>query len=213
MRLPDARVRAPAGRHRALRQRHGRAAGDITIPPSSSKPPCRRCRHRLEALEKDHAELVAELRAKLLRPASRRAYEPPPHHEPPRPPARSSRRRRRVEPPLPNRRPSPIHAFAPLPPLDAFTPPRMALPSTFRPRRRSLRAGAGIRARIPGRCSPPQPQPENFLAQARRSARAASEKAESERSGRFAGFCWSQRHRPKARKSHARAISFPPPSR
>ena len=38
------------------------------------------------------------------------------------------------------------------------------------------------------------PQPENFLAQARRSARAAAEKAESERRGRFAGFFQKETH-------------------
>ena len=38
----------------------------------------------------------------------------------------------------------------------------------------------------------PVEEPDNFLAQARRSARAASEKAESERGARFSGFRWGQ---------------------
>ena len=84
----------------------------------------------------------------------------------------------------------------------------MALPSTLR-----LTASRTIAARR--RPIAPEfaevfadaPQPENFLAQARRSARAAAEKAESERRGRFR---LSKRHRqPSEEKTRSRYLLTP----
>jgi localization factor PodJL len=141
--------------------------------------------YRIEALEKDHADLLSELRAKVLRPvepppyeASARekpapaAFEAPPFAEPP-----------AYEPPA--HEPPPFPAFGNEPAGD------FAAPTTPH----------GFSFDIPPDTSDPfapppdfadvfadTPQPENFLAQARRSARAASEKAETERRGHFTGL-------------------------
>ena len=148
--------------------------------------------HRLESLEKDHNDLLSELRTRVLRPIEPPAYEAPPraeplraepqHHETPRyePPPQSA-----FEVP-PFADPPPVAASAYEPPhaTDAFATPH------------------GFSFDIPadGTADPfapapdfedvfaDMPQPENFLAQARRSARAAAEKAEAERRGGFAGL-------------------------
>ncbi|HEX4026693.1 MAG TPA: hypothetical protein VHX18_03675, partial [Rhizomicrobium sp.] len=144
--------------------------------------------YRIEALEKDHADLLNELRAKVLRPV-----EPPPYEAPAR------------EKPAPAAFEAPPFAEPPAyepaahepPPFPAFgNEPDGAFTAPGTPH--------GFSFDIPPDTSDPfapppdfadvfadTPQPENFLAQARRSARAASEKAESERRGRFAGL-WSK---------------------
>jgi localization factor PodJL len=151
--------------------------------------------HRLESLEKDHTDLVSEMRSKL-RPIEPPAYEaprapapnayqphsafePPPVAEPP--PAPSA-----YEPP-----PAP-HAYEPPPAIDAFAtptgfsfdiPPETGTES-FAPDFEDVFADTGAPAEVA--------EPENFLAQARRSARAASEKAETERRTGLNGFRWGK---------------------
>jgi localization factor PodJL len=151
--------------------------------------------HRLESLEKDHNDLIVELRAKVLRPVE------PPAYEAPRPQA------------APTAFAAPPNAFeAPpyTPPPPAYEPPAYEPPPTTYPSQ-AVDAFAppptphGFNFDIPQEpgadhftpdfaevFAETQPEPENFLAQARRSARAASEKAETERRGRFAAFRWGQ---------------------
>ena len=141
--------------------------------------------HRLETLEKDHNDLLSELRSRVLRPIEPPAYESsrpepsephPQRYEPPPPSAFEV-------PPLAEPPPVEDPAFEPQPPADAFTPHGFTFdvapedsadPFAPTPEFADVFADA--------------PQPENFLAQARRSARAAAEKAESERRGRLGGF-------------------------
>ncbi len=155
--------------------------------------------HRLESLEKDHSDLVSEMRSKL-RPIEPPAYEaprtpvasayqphsafePPPMAEPP-PPAPSA-----YEPP------PAAHAYEPPPAIDAFAtptgfsfdiPPETGV-ETFAPDFEDVFADTGPDAAIGA-----EAEPENFLAQARRSARAASEKAETERRTGLSGFRWGK---------------------
>jgi localization factor PodJL len=141
--------------------------------------------HRMDALEKDHSDFLAEMRTRFPHPVEPPAYEPP-HPEPAHP--------HRYEPPPPSAfevpplaEPPEDAAFAPLPPVDAFAPhgftfdvPPDESADPFAPTPEFAPEFPDVFADAP--------QPENFLAQARRSARAAAEKAESERRGRFAGF-------------------------
>ncbi|MEY4966493.1 MAG: hypothetical protein RL274_2076 [Pseudomonadota bacterium] len=149
--------------------------------------------HRLESLEKDHTDLVAEMRPKS------RAQEPP-----------------AFEAPAPSAYEAPPFAEPPVAYQDAFAPPQTAFPSygaegadAFAPQQSPPGTPPGFSFDIPADNTPdpfapspefgPEfadtfdaPEPNNFLTQARRSARAASEKAEGERRGRFAGFRWGQ---------------------
>ena len=193
MRLPDAEFerrldgieRSVSGMADRLEQYNPTEKVDATMQAIS---------HRLESLEKDHTDLVAEMRSKL-RPVE------PPAYEAPRPQAEA----RRYEPPPsafeapPYAEPPPYQApayeppptaFAPQDAADAFAPPPTPHGFSFDiPPDASADAFtpdfADVFAETPA-------EPENFLAQARRSARAASEKAESERRGRFAAFRWGQ---------------------
>ncbi|MFO1248394.1 MAG: hypothetical protein U1E93_09290 [Alphaproteobacteria bacterium] len=148
--------------------------------------------HRLESLEKDHSDLVAEMRSKM-RPIEPPAYEAPraPVHSYEPPPAQPSAFEPppaigAFEPPPPAYTP----AYEPPPAVDAFTPtpqgftfdiPAETQEESFAPDFADVFADP-----------PAVEEPENFLAQARRSARAASEKAESERSSRLSGFRWGK---------------------
>jgi localization factor PodJL len=149
--------------------------------------------HRLDTLEKDHNDLLNELRSKMLRPIEppsyeapraqaapqpmpQPAFEPPPYAEPP-----------LVQDAMPEPAPFPNYAgevadaFAPTTPHGfAFDIPAQTPADPFAPPPEFADVFADT------------PEPENFLAQARRSARAASEKAESESRGRFAAFRWSK---------------------
>jgi localization factor PodJL len=153
--------------------------------------------YRLDALENNHNDLLNEMRNKMLRPVEpppyeapraqamsqpapqpmpQSAFEPPPYAEPP--PVMDAM----PEPaPFPGYADEATDAFAPTTPhgfafdIPAETP---ADPFAAAPEFADVFADA--------------PEPENFLAQARRSARAASEKAESESRGRFAAFRWSK---------------------
>jgi localization factor PodJL len=145
--------------------------------------------HRMDALEKDHSDFLAEMRTRFLHPAEPPAYEaaqpePPQAHryEPPPPSAFEV-------PPLAEPPPIEDPAFESLPSADAFTPhgftfdvPAEDSADPFAPTPEFADVFAD------------GPQPENFLAQARRSARAAAEKAESERRGRLAGFFQREPH-------------------
>jgi localization factor PodJL len=155
--------------------------------------------HRLESLEKDHADLATESRARV------RSVEPPPYDAAPKesfrpaapayePPSYSA------EPPPAFEPETPPSAFAAYETADAFAPhhaaPDLAAPPT----------PGGFAFDIPpdqtDPFAPPAEfgpefnevfaEPENFLSAARRSARAASEKAETERRGRFTGFRWGK---------------------
>ena len=157
--------------------------------------------YRLDAIEKEHNDLLAELRNKVLRPVEPPPYEAPPYEAPkthfsaqatPQPLAQQSP----FEPPPYAEPPPPVADMAletaphyASEPVDAFAPT----------------TPHGFTFDIPSDTSdpfapPPEfadvfadaPEPENFLAQARRSARAASEKAESERRDRFAAFRWGK---------------------
>ena len=142
--------------------------------------------HRLEALEKEHADLVAELHAKLLQPQNVQEAateapapdeaplftEPSPAHEPP-----------AYEPPAHEQ---PLAAFPHQnETADAFTPPPQDFAFDADPHEEHFTS------EFAGMFEEPA-EPENFLAQARRSARAASEQAEDERRGRLSAFRWSQ---------------------
>jgi hypothetical protein len=151
--------------------------------------------HRMDALEKDHSDFLSEMRTRFLHPVEPPAYEPP-HPEPAQthpqsyepPPASAFEVPPLAEPPLAD-----DPAFEPLPPMDAFTPhgftfdvPPEDSADPFAPTPEFAPEFPDVFADAP--------QPENFLAQARRSARAAAEKAESERRGRFAGFFQKETH-------------------
>jgi localization factor PodJL len=150
---------------------------------------------RLDSLEKDHKALVEELRANLApqfepkpefdaKPDTKPAFAPaPPFPAEPAfeaPPfAESSFAEPVAEP-----------DFAP-PPADAFTEPfgDAETPSIAPPPEGEPFAATGD---FPAAFSADadNAEGENFLTQARRSARAASERAEAERRGRFSGFSW-----------------------
>jgi localization factor PodJL len=146
--------------------------------------------HRLESLEKDHTDLVAELRSKL-RPIEPPAYEAPsfkatgpqvfeapPLSEPP--PVSAFEPPPAYDPPPYTAQTAPVDAFA-TPHGFAFDIPPETQDEAFTPDFADVFADA-----------PADAEPENFLSQARRSARAASEKAESERKARFSSFRWDQ---------------------
>jgi len=148
--------------------------------------------YRLDSLEKDHNDLLNELRTKVLKPV-----EPPPYEAP------QARATAQAAPqPMPQ-------AFEP-PPYAEPPPAIETMPEAHAPYAAqatdAFAAPGGFTFDIPAEtpadpfAPPPEfadvfadaPEPENFLAQARRSARAASEKAESERQGRFSAFRWSK---------------------
>ena len=158
--------------------------------------------HRVEALEKDHKDLLGELRAKVLRPV-----EPPPYESVPLRHEAAAAKEARAE--LPGSEfLRPEHRHYEPPPQSAFDVPPLAVPPPVEEAGIGMDQGDafaephGFTFDIPPEADadpfapPPDfeevfadaPEPENFLAQARRSARAAAEKAESERRGRFAGF-------------------------
>ena len=150
--------------------------------------------YRLESLEKEHNDLLAEIR-------NRRAPEPPPARQEPHHPEPPSA----FEPP-PIAELYPHTAFAePAPafglgaePQDAFAPPPTPAGFTF-----DIPADTTDPFAPTGDFGPEfedvfaapgqdGAEPENFLSQARRSARIAAEKAEGERKGRLSGFRWGK---------------------
>ncbi len=145
--------------------------------------------HRLESLEKDHTDLVAETRAKLRSP------EPPAYEAPPpapsafeAPPFAEASYQEAFAPPqvLAGYGAEGTDAFAPpqAPPGFAFDiPPDPNTPDPFAP---AQEFGPQFADNLEA------PEADNFLTQARRSARAASEQAETERRGRFAGLRWNR---------------------
>jgi localization factor PodJL len=151
--------------------------------------------YRLDALEKDHNDLLSEVRTRMLHPVEPPAYEAsqaePTQSHPQRyesPPPSAFEVPPLAEPPLVE-----DTAFEQLPPVDGFTPhgftfdvPPEDSADPFAPTPEFAPEFPDVFADAP--------QPENFLAQARRSARAAAEKAESERRGRFAGFFQKETH-------------------
>ncbi len=145
--------------------------------------------HRLESLEKEHSDLVAELRTRRSPepPAyAAPAYEPPPApvaYEPP-PVAEAQPQAGFAETAFPNYGAEGQDAFAPTPTGFNFDIP----PETTDPFAPATDFGPEFEDVF----AAPQEEPENFLSQARRSARAAAEKAEGERRGRFSGFRWGK---------------------
>lgn len=200
--------------------------------------------HRLESLEKDHTDLVAEMRAKL-RPQEPPVFDmepaatPAAHFADPAPEYQDTFQHGFAQAPF-----SPQEEFAPqdvFAPQDAFSPQEDFAPQNeFAPQDafaeplgdRPGYGGEGADAFAPDHLTPEHPTPEapagftfdippeqppeenteppapefgpefeniftkldaeqdNFLTQARRSARAASEKAESEGAGRIGNFRW-----------------------
>jgi localization factor PodJL len=155
--------------------------------------------HRLESLEKDHTDLAAETRNRFRSPEPP-AYEAPKTAAPPyEPPAYAAEPPPAFEPPS-FQQEGPPSAFAAYETQEAFAP-NQAAPGTAVP----ATPGGFAFELPPDQTDPFAPptefgpefnevfaEPENFLTAARRSARAASEKAESERRGRFAGFRWGK---------------------
>ncbi len=168
--------------------------------------------HRLEALEKDHNDLLIEMRT--------RTRQEPPAYEPPgfqpsgfQPMAQPAPQSVPVQQPTPH---GPAAAAFEAPPFAAEPPPfaenafapddflgygadgadAFAEPSGFAPQ--SHPAAEPFAPEFAPEFSPEfsdvfaeaPAEPENFLSAARRSARQASEKAEGERRSRFAGFRW-----------------------
>jgi localization factor PodJL len=146
--------------------------------------------HRLESLEKEHSDLAAELH-------TRRSPEPPAYA----PPAYEPAAPVSYEPP-PVAEAPPVHpqsAFADTAPgTDAFAP--VGTPAGFSfeipPETDPFAPATDFAPQFEDVFAAPQneigAEPENFLSQARRSARAAAEKAEGERRGRFSGFGWGK---------------------
>lgn len=155
--------------------------------------------HRLESLEKDHTDLVAETRAKLRSPeppafepapqapssayAAPSAFEAPPFAEPP-----VYQDAFTAPPQVPGNQTlagygaEGADAFAPPHAPSGFAfdiPPEPGAPDPFAP---SQEYGPEFADNFEA------PEADNFLTQARRSARAATEQAETERKGRFAGL-------------------------
>ncbi|HET7086275.1 MAG TPA: hypothetical protein VFI23_15975 [Rhizomicrobium sp.] len=178
---------------------------------------------RLEKLEKDQAALEAEVVSRLSAPEPAPASQPAPSEAPAEAPPFS-------EPPYAAHEPEPPpHQEA----IDAFTPP--GTPHSFSfdgseqeqqpdalPPKLESEAGPGHEPAVESAFEPGfepgfesefedvfqerRPEQENFLAQARRSARAASEKAESERLGRLSAFRWSQDSAESEEKSRPRFL-------
>jgi localization factor PodJL len=165
--------------------------------------------HRLESLEKDHNDLMAELRAKVLRPIEPPAFEAPQARpEPARyePPPVFQPASAFEPPPLAETPYSEAPAYETAPPADAFA---ATTPHGF-----SFDIPAEDSAADPF-APPPDfadvfadtPEPENFLTHARRSARAAAEKAEGERRGRFAAFRWGNKEAAPAAEGEEKSRS------
>jgi localization factor PodJL len=150
--------------------------------------------HRLESLEKDHTELATETRAKM------RPQEPPAFDTPPPPAAPAFEAPPFAAPPAFDKSAFEPPAYPEAPPVtDGFSgygaegadfapQPGFELPPEAGEPHADFAAQFGPEF---ADVLAPQAEPENFLSQARRSARAASEKAESERRG-LRGFRWSQ---------------------
>jgi localization factor PodJL len=158
--------------------------------------------HRLESLEKDHSDLVSEMRNKL-RPIEPPAYEAPSYKNQGAPAASAYQPHSAFEAP-PVAEPPPPSAYEPPPAAQAYEPPpaidAFATPTgfsfdippeagaeSFAPDFEDVFADTG-----PDAGTGAEAEPENFLAQARRSARAASEKAETERRTGLSGFRWGK---------------------
>jgi localization factor PodJL len=154
--------------------------------------------HRLEDLEKQHADLIAEMQAKVVQPpepameeavaeaSAPEAFqaEPPPAYEPP-----------AYEPPSYESQSDGFQHEDDA--VDAFTPPQDFSFDT--PQDTDEEAYTSEFAGV-------FEEPENFLAQARRSAREASEKAEDERRDRLSAFRWSQNEGESEEKARSRYL-------
>lgn len=188
--------------------------------------------HRLESLEKDHTDLVAEMRAKL-KPQEPPAFDIPEspsetpavaHFAEPAPEYRDTFQHGFAQDPFASQEDfTPQDAFAApeaFGPQDAFAEPLTDQPAygaegadAFAPEHAPPDAPAGFTFDLPPEEAAEENKPaetpapefgpefeniftkldaeqDNFLTQARRSARAASEQAESENAGRIGNFRW-----------------------
>jgi localization factor PodJL len=159
--------------------------------------------HRLDAIEKDYNDLLAELRTSMLHPVEPPPYEAP-LYEAPKAQAMPEPALEAFAPPPYTEPPHVQDAAPPAAPLFNYTSEdadAFAEPTTPH----------GFSFDVPPETSdpfvpPPEfedvfvdtQEPENFLAQARRSARAASEKSESERLGRLGAFRWGKDAAPES---------------
>ncbi|HEU0161078.1 MAG TPA: hypothetical protein VFQ69_01630 [Rhizomicrobium sp.] len=172
--------------------------------------------HRLEALEKDHNDLLIEMRTRTRQEPP--AYEPPGFQasafQPVAQPAPQPIPQPVVQQPTP---PGPTAAAFEAPPFAAEPPPfaedsfapdafpgapdtflgygadgadAFAEPSGFAPQADPSAEPFAPAPDFSDVFADQPAEPENFLSAARRSARQASEKAEGERRSRFAGFRW-----------------------
>jgi localization factor PodJL len=136
--------------------------------------------HRLEALEKDHGDLVVAMRALRERPS----YEPPPAFE-----------TRAYQAPAYSPEPPPVEQAYAEPFSSYAAPETYAAPPTpggfhfdIPPETDAFAPASEFGPELQDMFVAPDAEPENFLSQARRNARAASEKAQSEQRSRFNFF-------------------------
>ena len=178
--------------------------------------------HRLEQLEKDHIELVTELR--IAAPQE----PPPPVHEAP-PPVQQTPQTSAPgafeQPPFAQTPPfaqppgyeppdedflsqdETVDAFAPPPGFTFDTPPGLTFDTPQEPHEESFTPDfADVFEEPPEEFEEPPEARDNFLARARQSARAASDQAESERRGRLSAFRWSQNGADKEEKAKPRYL-------
>jgi localization factor PodJL len=169
--------------------------------------------HRLEELEKEHAGLVAELQAK--QPQAAPEQEPAVQEQEP----AALETAAEIVSPLE----APPFAELSVDEPPAYEPPFGAFPhqneptdnepgDAFAPPPQDFVFGAppdqredSFTSEFAGLFEEPA-EPENFLAQARRSARAASEKAENEGRGRMSAFRWSQNAAESEEKARPRFL-------
>ena len=176
--------------------------------PEKFEAPLQALTHRLEKLEQDHAELLAEMRTKLIassvaEPEKRSenlsepsSYQEPLFHGAPEPEAEAPVENAFEAPPFAEpafeHEQEPAHSFprAEAEELEDFTPQQhldFDLPDDTQNAHDDT-----FLSEFGDAFSEREEEPENFLAQARRSARAASEQAESEGRSRLSAFRWSQ---------------------
>ncbi len=157
--------------------------------------------HRLEKLEQDQAELVAEMHTAVAQPeppapppqaAAPSAFEAPPFAAPFHDPPSTFESPPISESPIEDFPPQDEHQEA----VEAFTPPPTPHGFTFDiPQDQHEESFTPDFADVfeePPVFEESSGEEENFLARARRSARAASDKAESERHGRLSTFRWNR---------------------
>ena len=175
MRLPDGQFEA---RLDGIERSVTGMAHRLEAPAEKFDSTMQALSHRLESLEKDHTDLVAEVRTRR----EAQAYEPLPVHAYEAPGFAA-------EPPQVEQayaEPFPSHA----PPVSDYAVP--PTPAGFHfdipPQTDAFEPASDFGPEFQDLFVEPQAEPENFLSQARRNARAASEQSSADRKGRFSGL-------------------------